>query len=94
MNDLKTTTIGKLTERLSELPANAAVLQWGLLADNRFRRPKRKKIDTVESLIAWLRRFPKNTEVELFFIRTEDRLKYTILVEFGLKETLQDENHE
>jgi len=91
MNDPKTTTAGKIIERLRELPANVTILNWGMMADNRFLRPKRKTIDTVESLIAWMRRFPKEKKIELFFVRMEDQLKYPMLLEFGLKETL---NHQ
>ena len=91
MNDPKTTTTGKLIERLSELPANVTILNWGMMADNRFLRPKWKTINTVESLIAWMRRFPKEKKIELFFVRMEDNLKYPMLLEFGLKETLNQQ---
>ena len=93
MDDKTVTSIGSLLDRLSELSANVTVLQWGMMADDPFRRPKRKPTDTVGSLIAWLRRFPKKTKIEQFVIRMEDELKYPMLMEFGLKETLQYENH-
>ena len=83
----KTTTTGKMVERLCELPQHTTVVQWGMIADKPVRK-SRNPVNTVGKLIHQLSRLPKSTRVEQIVIKMMDRLQYPLIIEYGIVETL------